>query len=246
MMEIAGWPKLVINYEADPAHIAALLPPGIEPGAEPLVQIGVYCVPVQGEPEYGISTKVAADYQGTAGWFSLGIGIDQESAIFISQERNGQPKFPCSVRYFRRSEHVEASATHQGRTFMEFAASVASEGDVDAEPEENNEWWIKQSRAIGGGEGEWDFPPHVVRVRMVSRKIWSAQLDGELRFHESPWDPYTELLPIKQQLNAELVLNEHHARDITNVGPLDPVAFWPYADTISGSRWPGNNGGPRR
>ena len=27
--------------------------------------------------------------------------------------------------------------------------------------------------------------------------------------------------------------------------PLDPDAFWPYADTIGGSRWPGERGGPR-
>jgi hypothetical protein len=27
--------------------------------------------------------------------------------------------------------------------------------------------------------------------------------------------------------------------------PLDPIAFWPYADTIGGSCWPGLMGGPR-
>ena len=30
---------------------------------------------------------------------------------------------------------------------------------------------------------------------------------------------------------------------ITTAGPLDPDAFWPYADTIGGSRWPGDRGG---
>ena len=34
-------------------------------------------------------------------------------------------------------------------------------------------------------------------------------------------------------------------REITLAGPLDPIAFWPYADTIGGSRWPGDRGGPR-
>jgi hypothetical protein len=35
------------------------------------------------------------------------------------------------------------------------------------------------------------------------------------------------------------------SRTITLAGPLDPIAFWPYADTIGGSRWPGSMGGPR-
>ena len=35
-------------------------------------------------------------------------------------------------------------------------------------------------------------------------------------------------------------------RDISLAGKLDPEAFWPHVDTIGGSRWPGQNGGPRR
>ena len=120
--EIGGWPKLVLTYPTDPACIAALLPPGIEPCGEPTVQIGVYCVPVHGEPEYGVSTKVPARYDGLIGHYSLGMGIDQESAIFISRETNGQPKFPCAVRYFRLGDTVHAAATHQGYTFLSITA----------------------------------------------------------------------------------------------------------------------------
>jgi acetoacetate decarboxylase len=35
-------------------------------------------------------------------------------------------------------------------------------------------------------------------------------------------------------------------REMTIAGELDPQAFLPFADTISGSRWPGENGGPRK
>ena len=107
-------PKLVVRYPTDADAIAALLPPGLEPCGEPVVQLGVYCAPVHGEPEFGISTKVPARFDGVDGWYALGIGIDQESAIFVSRETNGQPKFPCAVRYFRIGDQVEATATHQG------------------------------------------------------------------------------------------------------------------------------------
>ena len=47
--EVAGWPKLVVTYTTDPANIAPLLPPGIEP-LDPTVTVGFYCVPVLRRP----------------------------------------------------------------------------------------------------------------------------------------------------------------------------------------------------
>jgi acetoacetate decarboxylase len=250
--EIAGWPKLQVVYRTDPERIADLLPPGITPGRNPHVQINIYCVPVLGEPEYGVSTKVEADFDGITGYYSLGLGIDQEAAIFISQELNGQPKFPCSIRFFRLGDHVEASCTHAGYTFLEFAGDVTGAVPAD-DPSinggavfEENEWWIKSSRAVGGVEKSYDFPPHVVRVHTTNRVTHAEAVDGALVLRDSPWDPYTELLPMREQLSASLVTIEQPTREITLAGPLDPIAFWPHADVIGGSRWPGERGGPRR
>ena len=64
---------------------------------------------------------------------------------------------------------------------------------------EENEWWIKSSRQIGGAEGEYDFPPHVVRVHSVSEPVEIEDLSGDLVLRESPWDPYTELLPLMRE-----------------------------------------------
>jgi acetoacetate decarboxylase len=251
--EIAGWPMLKIVYRTDPEKIADLLPPGIDPGAAPHVHLNIYNVPVKGEPEYGVSTKVVADYEGTPGYYAIGLGIDQESAIFISQELNGQPKFPCSIVYFRRDDAVVARCTHQGYTFLEFTGEVtgpvedavgeAAGGDGDER--EEHDWWIKSSRAVGGVEKAYDFAPHVVDVASVSRTVHAEAVDGTLLLRDSPWDPYTTLLPMREQLSARLVWSEPKSRSITLAGPLDPIAFWPYADTIGGSRWPGLMGGPR-
>jgi len=243
--DIAGWPKLSLLYRTDAGKIAALLPPGITPGAQPHVQVGIYCVPVKGEPEYGVSTKVAADFDGIEGWYSLGMGIDQESAIFISQELNGQPKFPCAITYFRLGDHVEARCTHQGYTFLEFDGMAAGTIEPTGDDRTEHEWWTKYSRAVGGAEMKYDYPPHVVKVSTTSQTIHTETLEGNLLFRDSPWDPYTELLPNLELLSAKLVTARHKARDIINAGPLDPTAFWPYSDVIGGSRWPGERGGPR-
>jgi acetoacetate decarboxylase len=243
--EVAGWPKLQLVYRTEADCIAALLPPGLTPGESPDVHINVYCVPVLGEPEFGVSTKVAASFDGMPGYFSLGLGIDQEAAIFISQELNGQPKFPCSITFFRLGDRVEARATHQGYTFLEYRGDVAGVLAPPNEPWEENEWWIKSLRAVGGVEKEYDFPPHVVRVHTTNEYTFVERVDGELILRDSPWDPYTELLPMRELVSAHLVQHRQPKRSITLAGPLDPIAFWPYADTIGGSRWPGDRGGPR-
>jgi acetoacetate decarboxylase len=246
--EVAGRPKLVLRYPTDPDRIAALLPPGLEPYGEPAVQIGVYCVPVHGEPEHGVSTRVPARFAGVDGQYTIGIGIDQESAIFVSRETNGQPKFPCSVTYHRLGEQVVARCSHQGRTFLEYTGAIGVGAPEDGLPRAGDElvedeWWIKVSRAVGGGEG-YDLPPRVVRVHSEGVVTHVDAVDGELLLHDSPWDPYTELLPMTGPAIAALVTTRHTARTIAVAGPLDPAAFAPFADTIGGSRWPGERGAP--
>ena len=243
--EIAGWPKVVVTYETSPASVAALLPPGIEP-LEPTVTIAFYCVPVLDEPEYGVTVKVAAAWKGVAGSYSLGMGIDQEAAVHISAETNGQPKFLCDVTFFRLGDKVTARATHQGFTFIEYSGDVVGPVPLRDGEFTEHEWWTKYSRAIGGIERRYDFAPHVVDVATTFEQRHVEALDGTLVLHKSPWDPIARCLPVLGTPSATLVTHQPKARVITNAGPLDPDAFWPFADVIGGSRWPGERGGPLR
>ena len=237
-------PKLVVRWTTDPAGIDRLLPPGLTRWGDPVVQTGVYCVPVHDEPEHGISIKVPATFDGTDGWYTLGIGIDQESAVFVSQETNGQPKFPCEVRYFRIGDTLEARATHQGCTFLEFRGTVGDEvRHEDAEEVVDHEWWTKYSRAVGGGDG-FDLEPRVVGVRTSGVPVSSTPVDGRLVLRDSAWDPVARYLPVLGDVRAEMVTVRHTGRSISVAGALDPDAFWPHADTIGGSRWPGRRGAP--
>ena len=131
-----------------------------------------------------------------------------------------------------------------GYTFLEFKGQVT--GELPNPPEaESNEWWIKVSRAVGGAEKAYDFPPHMVRVASTSAITSCQKVEGELILRDSPWDPIVELLPQRQLVSATLETSQHKSREITLAGQLDPDAFWPHADVISGSRWPGHHGGPR-
>ncbi|NQZ95280.1 MAG: acetoacetate decarboxylase family protein [Myxococcales bacterium] len=243
--EISNWPILKIKYRTDADKIAALLPPGIDPSDESNVYVNIYNVPVPDVPEYGVLIMVDADYRGTKGCYTIGYGIDQESAIIISREMNGQPKHPAEVTYFRMGDNVTARCSHQGYTFIEFEGTVTGKAD-DFPKYEENEWWVKVSRAVGGAEKSYDFPPHVVRVRSTYGTTYRENVEGNLSLSKSPWDPIEELLPLRELVSCQLDTPQWLGREITLEGKIDPDAFWPHVDTIGGSRWPGQMGGPRR
>jgi len=243
--EISQWPMLKIVYRTDPEKLAELLPPGIEPGEAANVTLTIYNLPVNEEPEYGILMTVDATYEGTPGEWCIGYGIDQESPIFICQFANGQPKFPCDTEYYRFGNKVSARSIHQGYTFVEFEGVLGEEDPLPPEGIERHEWWVKVSRQVGFGKG-YDFPPHVVRVDGKYGPGHRVLVDGKLTLRESPWDPIATRLPMLEQLTAHLWWPEYLDRSITLAGPLDPEGFWPHIDTISGSRWPGHQGGPIR
>lgn len=243
--DILNWPMLKISYDTDPECIARLLPPGISPGKRPKVTVTIYNFPVLNEPEYGVVVNVDADYDGIAGEYTLGIGIDQEAAIYSSQERWGQPKYYAQTRYFRLMDQVSASVTHHGYTFLEFTGQVTGAMDIPEEFE-TNEWWIKCARAVDMEPEHYDFPPRVVRVYSKYGTAYMEKVEGTLKLNESPWDPIASLLPVRSKPAAHLWTPVFLDRKITLEGPLDPKAFWPFADTIGGSRWPGENGAPKK
>ena len=134
--DIILWPMLKLDYDTKPDNIKALLPPGIEASTRSQVHLTVYHFPVPDVPEFGILMTVDADYKGEEGQYTLGYGIDQESAIFISRDRNGQPKYPCEIEYYRMLDGVHARCSHQGYTFLEFDGKA---GDPLEHPDSHTE-----------------------------------------------------------------------------------------------------------
>jgi acetoacetate decarboxylase len=244
--DIILWPMLKLDYDTKPDNIKALLPPGIEASTRSQVHLTVYHFPVPDVPEFGILMTVDADYKGEEGQYTLGYGIDQESAIFISRDRNGQPKYPCEIEYYRMLDGVHARCSHQGYTFLEFDGKATDPLDHPDNHSEN-EWWIKVSPGVGMTDSStYDFPPHVVRVHTKYGTAFNQKVEGTLTLRDSPWDPIKELLPIESEVSARLWTPHSFEREIALAGKIDADAFAPFADTISGSRWPGQQGGPKR
>ncbi len=243
---ILSWPVLQIVYPTDADKIAALLPPGIDPSDSANVYLGFYQVSVPDVPEYGVMISVDADYKGTKGEYTLCYAIDQESAVYMSKDATGQPKYLAQIEYYRMKDTVVARAMHQGYTFLEYTGKVTGQAPLPAEVPDRYEWWVKVSRSVTMAEKSYDFPPHVVTVKTSNNAVLRENVEGTLTVRESPWDPIAELLPVRGEPTAQLVTNQMTGRDIQLASPLDPDAFWPFMDTIGSSRWPGTLGGPVR
>ncbi len=178
--EVAGWPKLVVTYTTDPANIAPLLPPGIEP-LEPTVTVGFYCVPVLGEPEHGVSVKVPASWQGVEGHYSL--GPRHRPGGGRPHQRRDQRAAQVPLRHHllppRRHRHGSGHppGLHVRRVLGPRRSASPSPGRASFT---EHEWWTKYSRAIGGEAGRYDFPPHVVDVATTFEQRHLEDVNGDL------------------------------------------------------------------
>ncbi|NND83099.1 MAG: acetoacetate decarboxylase family protein [Gammaproteobacteria bacterium] len=237
--DIMNWPMLKIEYRTDSDAIAKLLPPGFTVGKDPIVYLTVYNYPVMDVPEYGCTMMVAADYDGIEGQYALGYAIDQEDAVYVSREHWGQPKYLADIKYHRLMADVSARVIHHGHTFIEYNGSV-SKTDGPGEEFELNEWWVKSVRDVSMEPGKFEFPPQVVRVYQKYKTAFRQTLKGELILRESASDPIAQCLPVKEVVDAYLWTPDFLDRSITKAGELDAEAFWPFAETIGGTRFPAN------
>ena len=244
--EIANWPLLKIVYRTDHDKIADLLPPGIEPGAEPNVHVNIYNVPVKGEPEYGVSTKVPASYRGRARLLRdrsrhrPGVGdLHQPGA-----ERPAQVPLLHRVLPPRRRRRgpLHAPGVHVPRV-----PRAGHRRRRRSSPPSTRTTSGGSSRrgAVGGVEKSYDFPPHVVDVASVQTTVRKETSTGRLCCATARGIPTRRCSRCASCCPRTWSGPGRSAARSRSPAPLDPLAFWPYADTIGGSRWPGFKGGPR-
>ena len=237
--DVANVPMLKIEYRTDAEAIQAQLPPGFSVGKDPMVYLTVYSYPVLNEPELGCTIMVAADYDGVEGQYALGYAIDQEDAIYTSREHWGQPKYLAKTQFFTLMGDVTAKVIHHGHTFIEYNGRVSS-NDGPGEELEINEWWIKSVRETTMETAKFSFNPQVVKVYAKYQTDFRQSVKGELILRESQHDPIAQRLPVREMVDAYLWTPSFLEREISVIGELDPNEFWPYAETIGGTRWPAN------
>ncbi|KPM54474.1 acetoacetate decarboxylase [Frankia sp. CcI49] len=221
-------PSLEVVYLTDPARLAEVLPPPLTPPAQPRVHVRVTDIDLHfGEYHYKELVgyfAVDAVYDGVTGEYPLLIPIDLESAISISREKHGEPKKLANLELTRDGDHVEGRIERNGVTFVEIVGDVTETLPVP-EPYPATQWWFKFLPAVSGSG--FDGDPLLVRFDQVRTPVTVERVEGKLVLRDEPTAPVVDL-PVLETVSITYTTRSS-ANKASVVGPVDPVAFEPYA-----------------
>ena len=179
-------------YETDPEIIAAVLPPPLEPGPQPLVRITITRVEMPGLPVFGAGwIGVQARHGDHLGEYPIFMPMTTEQSTIGGRETNGEPKKLADVEVMRDGRRVEARISRMGAILCEVVGGIS-------ESRENYElaktdFWFKLSPSPEA-PGELDQDPLLVYGEKTERTRVHEGIAGELIIKESPLDPIADLV----------------------------------------------------
>jgi acetoacetate decarboxylase len=229
--------SLSMTFLTDPAVVRELLPPPLEPAAEPRVSVAVYqigrsnCVGAFD----GASVNVACRFNGEDGLYCLTMPMSTDTAILFGRELYAEPKKLAECRVEQRGRFVHGTVTRHGITYIDLTgtfdeplASVERSGTT-------HHYYFKYLPAADGRGLAAD--PQLVRVthRGITHRV--ARGTGTITFRESPHDPVIDL-PVLMIEGAALSESETHttAEVVATVKAADFLP-WAYGKTDDFTVW---------
>ncbi len=186
---------LVATYLTDPDVIAAVLPPPIEPGDEPLVKVTVATVDIPGYPTFGAgSFSVRARHEGTDGYYALLMPMTTEQSVIGGRETFGEPKKLGAVTLQRDGDRVIGEVARMGTTIIEVSGQITGELDLPGE-ETRTDFYLKFLPAPDG-KG-FDNDPALVYCHRTEHTRKTERVEGQVILRESRFDPVADL-PVRE------------------------------------------------
>ncbi len=192
---------LVATYLTDPDVIAAVLPPPIEPGNEPLVKVTVAIVDITGYPTFGAgSFSVRARHEGTDGFYALLMPMTTEQSVIGGRETFGEPKKLGAVELARNGDRVTGTFARMGVEIVKVEGRVTGEVEPPG-PETRTDFYFKFLPAPDG-KG-FDNDPALVYCHRTEQTRKLESVTGEVHLRESRFDPVADL-PVRQVVGITL------------------------------------------
>ena len=179
-------------YETDPEIVAAVLPPPLEPGPEPLVRITITRVEMPGLPVFGAGwIGVQARHGDRLGEYPILMPMTTEQSLIGGRETNGEPKKLAEVEVVREGNRVEARIARMGATLCEIVGRIS--GTRDNYEMAKTDFWFKVSPSPEA-PGQLDQDPLLVYGEKTERTRLHESIEGELILKEAPLDPIADLV----------------------------------------------------
>ena len=137
-------------YETDPEIMAAVLPPPLEPGPEPLVRITITRVEMPGLPVFGAGwIGVQARHEDRLGEYPIFMPMTTEQSLIGGREINGEPKKLAEVEVHpRRRQRVGPHRPHGVGHLRGHRPVTEARENYELE---KTDFWFKLSPVVRGG-----------------------------------------------------------------------------------------------
>jgi len=195
--------SLRIVYETAPAIATALVPKPLQP-LRPEICVTFSHVAMHVAPEVTIEIGSAifgirASYDGVEGTWLITMPMTSEQAVIGGRETYGEPKKIAKIGFQHDGEHVGASVTRMGVTYLEAKGTLA-EALPPREFVEHG-FCVKALPSCEKGKG-FDGEPLLVRLDWKQRHRTVRRVVGDLVLRASPFDPVADV-PVRKLLRME-------------------------------------------
>ena len=185
---------LQIEFLTEPATVARLLPPRLEPGSLPLiaVMVGRWQSNCVGDFEGG-AVYVLAKHGGIEGAYALSMYMNQDASIIFGRELFGEPKKQASMGLNRKGTRMSGWVERHGVRIIDLQADVSVDlGPVQSSTANFN---IKALPATNGEGLEGDAILTVAEFRQDLRVYREGA--GSIVLRGTPHDPLNEIEIVK-------------------------------------------------
>lgn len=217
---------LALQYLTRPEIVREILPPPLEPAAEPLVTVGIgtlgrsNCV---GAFDGGMLC-VRARYKDVAGDFCLAMPMSTDAAIIFGRELYGEPKKQARVQLKSEGDVVRASVERFGITYMSLEGRLTENLPIHG-PTYTDRFHFKFMHAANGQGLEFD--PILVHVHFTQHVQVHRRGSGKVIFKPSHHDPLSEIEVVELR-GASYFEGNIHA-EARRLATVEAARFMPYA-----------------
>jgi acetoacetate decarboxylase len=195
------WTQAVtVVFETDPAAVAEVLPPPLEPSDVSTARLRIATVDMgTGLKPFGAGWfGVRCKHGSTEGEYALFMPMTTEQATIGGRETFGEPKKIADVTLSLDGDRVSAYIERMGFRVAEISGQL---GDETAGYEKDKvDFYFKLSPNPDGAGLDGD-PPFVYCHRHESARA-VRRIDGELKLMESPLDPVADF-PVQRIVSIE-------------------------------------------
>ena len=219
---------LTVAFETDPAIVAELLPPPLEPAEQARIVVSIYTVGDSNcaGPFAGAAVNVTCRYGGESGVYCLAMPMTTDAALIFGRELYAEPKKLAEVTLDGDAPGaLHGVVRRHGAAFIELHAAFEDQvEEVERESESNNYYFKAFPSADGAG---FAHDPELVRVthRTTTRRI--SRGSGTITFRESRHDPVIDI-PVLSVISATLSEGEMHT-SAEVVATVAGDSYAPYA-----------------